>query len=138
MRMNDEFDALHSTLQHMKPWKESATATPEHEQEKQHVIDAFNRQGREISLFAAAIREHNGLICQYAALSQDLSIPVLRTGSQLVASEVGNYLQAAKEYNEGSILIAKDQVCLVSREHAAKARLDAAIGKALKDGPFAQ
>jgi hypothetical protein len=68
---------------------------------------------------------------------EGLNIHVHRSGSQLVGTEVDCYLQAVRPYRD-DILVSGDVIKQARKERAAKARLHAAIGKALKDGPLAE
>lgn len=138
IRMTDGLEELEPILGRLGTLHESTIADPEREQEYRRIEDFIEQNTRELHLFGAAVKEHTEFTMQCVTLSQDLSIHVPRTGSQLVAAETRKYLQAVSEYRKGSIIIAKDLYHLVSEEQAAKGRLQAAIGRALREGPFAE
>lgn len=100
--------------------------------------DAVGKQTENMRALSSLMSKQNEFFWDvYYAFRQDLAIHVLRCGSQLVKLEVHNYAQTVMNLYDADILITTDVKKLVRNEQAAKARLQAAIGKALKEGPFA-
>jgi hypothetical protein len=128
-------------LERIGPLAEQLRANPEREglrQELQHCRGAIKQYNRQTAVMIAALRENAEFMGRFLAITQELLlIHIPRTGSQLVATDVWNYIQAVEEYVKGDRLITKDADKLVSNVADATVSLQFAIGNALKEGPFA-
>ena len=101
------------------------------------VMDAMGKRSEDTQILSSLVNKQNEFFWDVYTFRQDLTIHVLRCGSKLVELEVQNYAQTVMNLHDADIIIPTDVKKLMSNEHAAKTRLQAAIGKALKEGPFA-
>ena len=102
------------------------------------LCDDMGKRTEDARSLSTILRKRNEFFwTEYYRFMQDVTIHVYRSGSQLVGTEVRNYLRAATIYGD-DMLISSNVEKLISNEQATKDRLQATIGKALKEGPFAE